>query len=288
MKTIGIIANLTKKQSLQVARKVIRFFKSYRINVLLDRPLAKALHKPRLGVSINALARESEVVFALGGDGTFLRAARLIHKHLKPILGVHLGGLGFLAEVNVDTLENDLKLLIKGEYNIDFRMSLEGEVLRCKVKKPISIQPVLNDVVISKTDLSRLITLETYIDDEYITTYNADGIIIATPTGSTAYTLSAGGPIVYPGSEVILVAPICPHLLAHRPLVVPATSKVKIRLGADSGCIALTMDGQVVQELLPGDWVIIGKGSQEIPLISFADTSYFDVLKKKLHWGSRS
>lgn len=287
MNKIGIFANLNKKKVVPVAEEIIRFFEAHKIEVFLELSLAEKMNRKDMGLKADLLAKESNLVITLGGDGTFLRAGRLTHKYSKPILGVNLGELGFLAEATLDSLQQDLKSLVNGKYDISSRMTLEGEILRKDKKEAIVVEPALNDAVIGKRALSRIIDLETYIDDEYITTYCADGIIVATPTGSTAYTLSAGGPIVYPGSQVLLVVPICPHMLNHRPLVVPASSKIKIKLGKGAKDVLLTVDGQVGLDLQPEDSIVIGRGAQDISLINFADTSYFDVLKRKMHWGKR-
>lgn len=286
VKTVGIVANLNKSNAIGVTNKVIRFLKGCNIKVVLELPLAKVLKKTKLGLSLDKMAQHVDLVIALGGDGTFLRVARGIQKHLKPILGVNLGGLGFLAEVALDSLEKDLKLLVKGKYSIDYRMTLDTELIKPGGRR-IKVAPALNDIVISNEAIARIISLQTYVDNKHVTTYRADGVIVATPTGSTAYTLSAGGPIVCPGADVILITPICPHTLTHRPLVVPSSSRIKIRLEAPAQDVALTVDGQVGVKLEPRDSIIISKGAQMVPLVTFEDTSYFELLQQKLYWGSR-
>lgn len=286
IKHIGIVANLTKKNAISIAKKVISILKSKNIKISLETSLAIALKQKPLGVDLKKMAKSVDSVVALGGDGTFLRVARVIENSLKPILGINLGQLGFLAEVTLDSIEKDLNLLIAGEYNIDYRMCLETEVAKSNAKK-VRIQSSLNDVVVSKETIARIIDFDTYIDNKYVARYRADGIIVATPTGSTAYSLSAGGPIVYPESDVILIAPICPHTLNHRPLIIPSKAKIKIKLNHPVKDVVLTIDGQVGMKLDEKDTVIISKSSKKVPLITFKDTSYFNVLKQKLQWGSR-
>lgn len=285
MDTIGIIANLNKPGVASVSKKIIRFLERHNVKVFLERPLAKAVGRATLGILPDKLAGKADLVIAMGGDGTFLRAARIVQRHLKPILGVNLGGLGFLSEVTQKSLEKGLRLLIKGEYYIDYRMTLDTEVL--KKRKRIKAVSALNDVVITKQVLSRIINLEVFVDGEYVTEFKADGIIVSTPTGSTAYNLSAGGPIVYPGSNVIIISPICPHTLTHRPLVVPSTSQIEIRFNAPVKDIELTIDGQVGIALTKDDKVVITEGKEKVPVVLFSDTSYFEVLRRKLRWGSR-
>lgn len=286
IKTMGIVANLNKTNAVSVTNKIINFLKKHNIKVVLESSLANAMKKNKLGYSLDKMAGMVDLVIALGGDGTFLRVARVIQKHLRPILGINLGKLGFLAEVTLDSLEDDLKLLVKGKYSVDYRMTLNAEVFK-KGGKKIKVQPALNDVVISKEAIARIINLHIYIDNKHVTTYRADGIIVATPTGSTAYALSAGGPIVYPSTDAILVAPICPHTLTHRPLIIPSNIKVKIKLDSPVKDVLLTVDGQVGLELRSGDSIVVSKGSKMVPLVVFDDTSYFELLRHKLHWGGR-
>lgn len=285
MNTIGIIANLNKTNAVSVAKEIIRFLERNRVKVFLEKPLAQALGRAGTGILVDRLAEKTDLIIALGGDGTFLRAARIMHGYLKPILGVNLGGLGFLSEVTLDSLEKDLKLLIKGKYKIDYRITLDTEVLRKKRK--IRVTTALNDIVISKKALSRIINLEVFIDGRYVATYRADGIIVSTPTGSTAYNLSAGGPIVYPNSDVIVISPICPHTLTHRPLVIPSISKIEIGFGAPIRDVELTIDGQVGMGLDKDDKILVTKGKENVAIVLFEDTSYFEVLREKLSWGSR-
>ena len=282
--TIGIVANLTKKMAVTVAKDVINILKSSKINVVLEKSLATALKKPKLGLSLNKLAEEVDVVISLGGDGTFLRVARITQRHLKPILGVNLGELGFLAEVKLENIGKDLKLLINGNYVVNYRETLKTEVIK-KNDDIVKVKPALNDIVISKEEIARIIKLQVYVNDEYVTSYRADGVIVATPTGSTAYNMSAGGPIVNPNADVITLTPICPHTLTHRPLVLTASDKIRIQLDLSEKDVALTVDGQVNMKLSGGESVVVTKGERKVPLIIFKDTSYFKVLREKLKWG---
>jgi len=286
MKRVGIIANLNKSNAVDAANRVILLLKKRRIAVLLEESLACALHKKKLGFSIDKIGRQADIVIALGGDGTFLRAARITQGHLKPILGVNLGTLGFLAEVSLDEIENALDLLAEGRYNVNYRMTLDTYVMKRGGRRQ-KVQPALNDVVISKEAIARIINFETYINKKYVANYNGDGIIISTPTGSTAYSLGAGGPVVEPGTDAVLIVPICPHTFTHRPLIVSSGVKIEIHLGMSAKNAVLTIDGQVGLKLKSGDKVMVTKGRQDIPLVTFGNISYFELLREKMSWGTR-
>ncbi|NNF98356.1 MAG: NAD(+)/NADH kinase [Desulfobacteraceae bacterium] len=225
-------------------------------------------------------------VFVLGGDGTFLSAVRWIGDQDTPILGIKFGDVGFLAEATEDSLFSTAENILNSEFSTKPRMRLLITVFRNG--KEIARETVLNDVVISKGVLARLANIKTYINDNYLTAYRADGLIIATPTGSTAYSLAAGGPIVHPSVPGILLSPICPFTLTNRPLIVPDSVSIKIRFDEKSSDLRLTCDGQVGVAVDDRDTIVVRKGSHPINLITLPDQDYFDVLKAKLRWsGSR-
>ena len=285
MKRIGIIANLDKSNVIKTAGTIIRFLERHNIKIVMEKPLARAMKRAKKGVLLERMAPLSDLFIALGGDGTFLRAARAGYNLSIPILGVNLGGLGFLSEVTLDHLEKDLGLLVEGKFMVDPRMTLSARVRgKSGQKKTV---PALNDVVVSKHALSRIISLDISIDGDYITQYKADGIIVSTPTGSTAYNLSAGGPIVKPGSEVIVITPICSHTIAQRPLVIPGQSVIEIKINNPAEGAELTVDGQLGISLSLKDRVVITRGKQNVPVVLFSGTSYFEVLRRKLSWGER-
>jgi len=285
MKRIGIIANLDKSNVIKTAGTIIRFLERHNIKIVMEKPLARAMKRAKKGVLLERMAPLSDLFIALGGDGTFLRAARNGYNLSIPILGVNLGGLGFLSEVTLDHLEKDLGLLVEGKFMVDPRMTLSARVRgKSGQKKAV---PALNDVVVSKHALSRIINLDISIDGDYITQYKADGIIVSTPTGSTAYNLSAGGPIVKPGSEVIVITPICSHTIAQRPLVIPGQSVIEIKINNPAEGAELTVDGQLGISLSLKDRVVITRGKQNVPVVLFSGTSYFEVLRRKLSWGER-
>ena len=222
------------------------------------------------------------VFFVLGGDGTFLSAVRWIGNQNIPIIGVKFGEVGFLAETAEGDLFSAAEHILNRKFVTEPRMRLVVEVNRKGTE--IARETVLNDIVINKGALARLAHIETYINDHYMTTYSADGLIVATPTGSTAYSLAAGGPIIHPAVPGILITPICPFTLTNRPLVVPESSRIKIRLAKEPSDIVLTFDGQAGLEIDKEDTIIIRKGPHPVNMITMPDQHYIDVLKAKLRW----
>ena len=221
-------------------------------------------------------------IFVLGGDGTFLSAVRWIGDQNIPIIGVKFGEVGFLAETVEENLFSAAEAILNNQFNIEPRMRLLVNVLR--KEKELARETVFNDIVINKGALARLAHIETYINDHYLTTYSADGLIVATPTGSTAYSLAAGGPIIHPAVPGILMTPICPFTLTNRPLIIPDSSSIKIRLGKKSSDIMLTFDGQIGLEINEEHTIIIRKGFYPVNMITLPGQHYFDVLKAKLRW----
>lgn len=229
---------------------------------------------------------ELDLLITLGGDGTLLRGARLVARHGIPVLGVNLGYLGFLTSVAPSEFETALAQVQTGEYWLDERMTLETRVLnRHDGAGPSFI--ALNDAVLHKGGFARVVRLAVYMgqEREEVATYSADGIILATPTGSTAYSLSAGGAIVVPSVECILATPICPHTLAVRPLIVPVSTEIMVEVRSPGEELVLTVDGQEGAQLNPGDRLIVRRGEAVVRLVRFQGQSFFSTLRRKLHWG---
>jgi NAD+ kinase len=228
--------------------------------------------------------REVRFVIVLGGDGTLLGAARRVARYGVPILGVNLGGLGFLTEIPLRNLYPAVELMLDGRLEVETRLMLEAVVVREGTETCRFL--VLNDVVINKGALARIIDLDVFINDQFLTTFRADGLIVSTPTGSTAYNLSAGGPILYPTMLSFILTPICPFTLTNRPILLPESHVVSITLSkrGEEG-VSLTFDGQVGFDLFQGDKVIIQKAKEKLKLIKSPDQSYFEILREKLMWG---
>lgn len=225
-------------------------------------------------------------VFVLGGDGTFLSAVRWLDNQQAPILGVKFGEVGFLAEITEDRLCEVAEAILDNRFTVRPQMRLDVRVFREEAK--IAENRAFNDVVINNGALARLTRIRTHINDQFLTDYRADGLIIATPTGSTAYSLAAGGPIIHPSVPGILITPICPFTLTNRPLMVPDDSVITIRLAEGASDIMLTCDGQVGMKIDDRDTIIIRKSPDSVQMITLPDQNYFDVLKAKLKWsGSR-
>ncbi len=283
MRRIGIVVNTSKPNWLLTVRSIVKFLAERRIGVVVEPEEAAAAILPERGKPPERGLVGSDMVLSLGGDGTFLRAVRLIGQADVPIAGVNLGGLGFLAEFAAEDFLSSLDKILTGEHGIDERMTLQACLVRRG--KTIRKERALNDVVISMTGVSRLITLKTSIDEEYLTTYAADGLIVATPTGSTAYSLSAAGPIVDPALEALLLTPICPHSLSNRPILIPPDKTIKITpLEIPEGAM-LTVDGQTGLDLVCGDAVTVAKSDRNVKLITTNQASYFEILRSKLGWG---
>jgi NAD+ kinase len=223
-------------------------------------------------------------VVVLGGDGTLLGAARNIGRQGIPILGVNLGGLGFLTSIPLKGLYPAIERMLKGKLEVETRLMLEAKVLR--MEDEICRFSVLNDVVINKGPLARIIDLDAYINEAFLTTFRADGLIVSTPTGSTGYNLSAGGPIIYPTMQSFILTPICPFTLSNRPIILPDSDTISIKMGKKSEeTVSLTLDGQVGFQFDYGDKVMIYKSSDRIKLVKSPNQSYFEILREKLMWG---
>jgi len=284
IKNVGIIINNRKKQPISVGKELIRFFAKQGIGVFATEEDGGLLGLDKDNICDN-LGEVADCVITLGGDGTFLRAARLMTQYEKPILGINMGRLGFLTEIELSELEESLKKLIKGYYILENRMMLDAKVVR--EGQVVSHMIGLNDIVISKGPLARLINLNIFVQDEFVTNYKADGVIFATPTGSTAYSLSAGGPIVYPGLEVIILTPICPHTLRARPLVLPSDNRMRVVLSTQQADSMITVDGQNGFPLLNSDEIIIEKSAVAATMIRIKKYKFFDILRKKMKTESR-
>jgi NAD+ kinase len=229
------------------------------------------------------LAHEVDLVLVLGGDGTMIATARLIGGTEVPVLGVNFGGLGYLAEFRFEELYTALESILAGNYRLDKRVMLAVELHRGN--ELITQNRVLNDVVINKSALARIIEIEAHLNQQFVNSFRADGLIVSTPTGSTAYNLSAGGPVIFPSMNAVVITPICPFTLSNRPIVVPDDAGIELHLKTENEEVALTLDGQVGFALQVGDRVMIRKSDTTFNLIQPANRNYFDVLRDKLRWG---
>ncbi|MBI4633546.1 MAG: NAD(+)/NADH kinase [Deltaproteobacteria bacterium] len=282
LKKIGIVANVNKGESSEYTSRLREWFRKQGREVFLEKEIAADCGDAD-GLDMGQLAARTDLIVVFGGDGTMLRTARSVTGFNIPIVGINLGGFGYLTEVNLGEMYGALEMILKGEYRTEKRMMLDVQVYRGR--KKIGEGCVLNDAVINRGNLSRIVELETAVDGQYLTTYKADGIIVSTPTGSTAYSLAAGGPIVFPEEDSIIINPICPHTLTNRPVILPRDCAVKVVLWTKEKGATLTLDGQVSFTLMAGDAVTIKKSHYITTLVASPHRNYLEILRTKLGWG---
>jgi NAD+ kinase len=281
--TVGLFPNTNKQSVAPVLSFMVQYFQERGVRVLMPEDTTAKVGYLDLACSQKDMVKEITVGVTVGGDGTLLNTAREVASAGIPICGINLGRLGFLTEVELPDLSKSLDKLINREYQIEERLMLDAMVIR--QGRTIHISSALNDVVISKSGVSRMIKMNLYIDNELTANYRADGLIIATATGSTGYSLSAGGPIINPILKVIVLTPICSHTLHVRPLVVSEEEVVKIEMIANQEDVVLTIDGQTVYSLLPNDTVLVKRSSFRAQFIRLNGRSYYETLRTKL-WRS--
>jgi NAD+ kinase len=281
-KSIGILTKPKFPEVKTTLQAVVTWLRERQIDVILDTTSASLLGEQG-GIQKTQLASRADVLLVLGGDGTMLNAARLAGERGIPILGVNMGGLGFLTEVHLENLYPSLERVFANDFVLDERLMLKTHVHRHG--ETVAQGVVLNDVVISKGTLARMIELKISIQGQFVTNLRGDGLIITTPTGSTAYSLSAGGPIINPAVRSLMLTPVCPHTLTHRPLIVPGNVEIEVTLTSrDDGAMA-TLDGQVGIAMTQGDTAVINASEYRTQLIRFPESHYYDVLREKLKWG---
>jgi len=282
IRTVGLVAKYEEPKAADMVRWLVPWLKQRGKKVLVENGIART---GATSCTKKEMATKADLIVSFGGDGTLLNIAPLVERPDVPILGVNMGGLGFITEIAVDELESVLTKTLDGDYEVEKRMTLEIRVhsRRRKLHK----FRVLNDAVITKGARSRIIDLETYVGEDYLCTYRADGLIISTPTGSTAYSLAAGGPILEPALGAIILSPICPHTLTNRPIVVPSKAAVRVTLRSFGDTVILSPDGQQGVRLNNGDKVEARDYGMPVSLIKIPSRSYYEILREKLKWGER-
>ncbi len=283
MKRIGIVAKQGRAEPVEVLKDLIPYLKDRGYEVFIEKWAARELGIH--GHTRDELPELIDLLIVLGGDGTMLSAARLVAEREIPLLGINLGGLGFITEINLSEMYDLLDDLLNERCIVEERMMIDASVFRGG--KMLTHHTVLNDVVITKGALARIIDLKTTINRLYVSTFKADGLIIATPTGSTAYNLSAGGPILHPSMESFVITPICPHTLTNRPIVISCDSEISVNLESESEDVFLTLDGQVGLAIRRDDRVVIRKSPYRTKLLIPCERDYFQILREKLQWGKR-
>jgi NAD+ kinase len=283
MRTIGIAAKNTPR-AFEFAKRVAADLRTRGFIVLFDDDTARDIRDDQPSAPKSELGRRSNLLITFGGDGTLLSVARHAPDHV-PIIGVNMGTLGFLTEIRVEEFPEVLERVLEGQYHVEPRVTFTVSVSGAG-RDANRLYRVLNDVSINKSAVARIIEMRVSVAGLFVSTFRGDGMIIATPTGSTAYNLSAGGPIIYPTMGAVVITPICPHMLTNRPIVLPDELDIEVALTApDSKDIFLSLDGQEGFEIREGDRISVRKSEERVLLIQSPDKNYFDVLRNKLKWG---
>jgi len=288
IKRIGIVLKPNQPDALRTVCEVVAWLDERGIALVGTPEIERDRIEAETGCAVEQLPREQlaanvDLILVLGGDGTMIATARMLGDREVPVLGVNYGGLGYLAEFRIEELYQALESILSGNFRLDKRVMLDVELRRGG--ETITRNTVLNDVVINKSALARIIEIEAYLNERFVNSFRADGLIISTPTGSTAYNLSAGGPVIFPSMNAVVITPICPFTLSNRPIVVPEDATIELLLKTDREEVTLTLDGQVGFSLNVEDRVVIRKSSVAFNLVQPSNRNYFDVLRDKLRWG---
>jgi len=288
IKRIGIVLKPHQPEALKTICELVVWLAERNIKLVGGPEIERERIEHQTGCGVDELEHESiaanvDLILVLGGDGTMIATARMIGDQEVPVLGINYGGLGYLAEFRIEELYTALESILAGNYRLDRRVMLAVELRSGDA--PPQFNRVLNDVVINKSALARIIEIEAYLNRQYVNSFRADGLIVSTPTGSTAYNLSAGGPVIFPSMNAVVITPICPFTLSNRPIVVPDDAEIELLLKTDNEEVALTLDGQVGHPLKVEDRVAIHKSRTTFNLIQPMNRNYFDVLRDKLRWG---
>ena len=283
MKNIGVLCKQKPAAGKEILTELTRWLREKQYNVLMDSQTGSLIGETS-SLKKADIPPQVDLIIVLGGDGTLLSVARIAHTHNVPILAVNLGSLGFLTEFSLSELYGTLEKVLKKDFSIEKRMLLN--IILWKNGSKAQNHHVLNDVVINKGVVARIVDLEVLVNSQYMTSYRADGLIIATPTGSTAYSLSAGGPIIHPSMQALVLSPICPFTLTNRPILIPDNSIIQVKLTTED--VRVTLDGQEGYHMVIGDVLEIKKADTTLQLIQAPGKNYYQILRQKLHWGSRT
>ena len=285
IKRIGIISKPKKTEIREIVPSLTQWLRERNVEVFLDKETASLLESAEKSLSRNEMPSQVDLLVVLGGDGTLLAAARALNRKPVPILAVNLGGLGFLTVITREELYPTLELVLAGDFKTERRVQIEGELVRAD--EIISSFLALNDVVLNKGAIARILDFDVLVNGRFISTYKSDGLIVSTPTGSTAYSLAAGGPIVTPAVEAFVVTPICAHTLTNRPLVLPDSVQIEVVVKSQREVAYLTVDGQMGIATHSDDAVRLKKASSCVEIIQPPNKDYFEILRQKLKWGER-
>ncbi|HTG59303.1 MAG TPA: NAD(+)/NADH kinase [Terriglobia bacterium] len=285
IKTIGITSKPKKPEVRDIVTPLVHWLHDRSIEVLVDKETGSTLDGSEKCVTRNEMPSLVDLIIVLGGDGTLLATARVLNRKPVPLLAVNLGGLGFLTVITRDELYSTLERVLAGDFRTERRVQIEAEVMRAG--EVISSFLALNDVVLNKGAIARVLDFDVRVDGQFISSYKADGLIVSTPTGSTAYSLAAGGPVIAPSVEAFIVTPICAHTLSNRPIVLPDSAQIEVKVKSYGESVYLTVDGQVGVALRSEDAVHMRRASSVVELIQSPQKNYFEILRQKLKWGER-
>jgi NAD+ kinase len=283
IRTVGIVSKPNSAAAANIVPALIEWLRGRGMAVRIDEQTAVYAGVP--GIPRDEVPEGCDLVIVLGGDGTLLAAARAIGRRETPLFPVNVGSLGFLTAITIDELYPELERAFRGEHRIAKRKLLATEVVRDG--EVVAAYEALNDAVLTKAAIARMIDLDAHVDEQFVCAYKADGLIISTPTGSTAYSLSAGGPIIFPSVPAICITPICPHMLTNRPVLVPETSVIRVISRSPDESVFLTIDGQVGNPIREGDTLVCRSSDYTLRLVRPPHMMFFDVLRQKLKWGER-
>jgi NAD+ kinase len=285
IKRIGITSKPKKPEVRDIVTPLVHWLHDRSIEVLVDKETGSTLDSPEKCVTRNEMPSRVDLIIVLGGDGTLLATARALNGKPVPLLAVNLGGLGFLTVITRDELHSTLDRVLGGDFRTERRVQIEAEVMRAG--EVISSFLALNDVVLNKGAIARVLDFDVRVDGQFISSYKADGLIVSTPTGSTAYSLAAGGPVIAPSVEAFIVTPICAHTLSNRPIVLRDSAQIEVKVKSYGESVYLTVDGQVGIAVRSEDAVHMKRASSVVELIQSPQKNYFEILRQKLKWGDR-
>lgn len=288
IRRVGVVVKPHQPDALQIICRLVEWLDKHSIMLVGTPELERERIEHQTGCAIEMVTHEElgaqvDLIIVLGGDGTMIATARMLGEREVPVLGVNYGSLGYLAEFRMEEMFPALEAILEGNYQMDSRVMLAAELFRADER--LMQTSVLNDVVINKSALARIIEIEVNLNGQFVNAFRADGLIVSTPTGSTAYNLSAGGPVIYPSMNAVVITPICPFTLSNRPIVVPDDAVIELCLKTPEEDVALTLDGQVGFPLEVEDRIVIRKSRTAFNLVQPMNRNYFEVLRDKLRWG---
>ena len=285
IKKVGITSKPKKAEVREVVPPLIHWFRDRQVEVFVDKETAATLDGREKSLTRNEMPGQVDLIVVLGGDGTLLATARALNRKPVPLLAVNLGGLGFLTVITREELFATLELVLAGNLRSECRVQIEADIVRAD--EVIASYLALNDAVLNKGAIARVLDFDVWIDNKFISTYKSDGLIVSTPTGSTAYSLAAGGPVIIPSVAAFIVTPICAHTLTNRPIVLPDSAIIEVAVKSQRESVYLTVDGQVGIALRSDDTVRIKRAASHVELIQSPHKTYFEILRQKLKWGER-